>query len=429
MNPDSITYPRILDEVYSTHYEHVFRVIDLYAELYGLPTISFRLDTDNRGYFDYTTTISSFVVLVLYTSTKKVFLRISADTSSEEYYLLATHVLPESSVEDTVYSLAQSALPDVKIAGVEPFAILEHTFHFSHGVASEKHSMPGIAYIARILDSVEFESKRVIPDGSFFPLGEAKNFLAQKKVPKYSNHDVLEAALNRLDTFFELRIRPPDKEISHNQQAASRYRFHDIFVKPLFAVLKKSHSFENALFDAIGKPVRFLDVSCGDSDLVLQVSEKGADLCVGNDVSWSQIALLLDRFKSRGRSNILFTNHNIVFLPYKERFFDVALCKNTLHHLGSPNEFRLAVENLVRVAKKVVIVEIENPESGLFPRVVNRYYSGFLLDAGEYFFTERQFRGSLEQTLDRCGHYYMSITKHRSLIGNYMIAEISHIEK
>ncbi len=425
MSTDSNTYPKILDEVYSTHYEDVSRAIHLYGDLYDLPAISFDFTTENRAYFDYTTTISSFVVLLLYTSTKKVFLRTSADASSEEYYLLATHVLPESSVEDTVYSLAQSALPDVRIAGVEPVAILEHTFHFSHGEASEKHSMPGIAYIARVLDAVEFQSKHVIPDGSFFPVSEARNFLAQKKVPKYSNHDVLEAALNRLDTFFDLRIRPPDREISHNQQAASRYKFHEIFIKPMFSILKRSRTFDNALFNAIGKPERFLDVSCGDSDLVLRVSEGGASLCVGNDVSWSQIALLLDRFKAKNRSHILFTNHNLVFLPYRERFFDVALCKNTLHHLGSPSEFRLAVETLVRVAKKVVIVEVENPESEMFPRIVHNYYSGFLLDAGEYFFTERQFQESLKETLDVCCKYSMSIGKHRSIIGNYMIAEIS----
>jgi ubiquinone/menaquinone biosynthesis C-methylase UbiE len=424
MNIDSKTYPGILDEVYSTNYENVSHKIHLYGELYDLPRISFNFHTNSHGYFDYTTTISSFVVLVLYTSTKKIFLRVSADSSSEEYYLLATHILPETSIEETVYALSKSALPDVKIAGVEPVAILEHTFEFSDGVKTEKHSMPGIAYIARILDAVEFESRHVIPDGSFFPVSEARNLLSQNKLRKYSNHSVLETALNRLDSFFELRIRPPDREISHNQLAAARYEFHEKFVKPIFKIMKNHHRFEKALLNIVGKPKRFLDVSCGESNLIFKVSKKGVDLCVGNDVSWDQITLLLNRFKPKDRTHILFTNHNLVFLPYKKQYFDVAVCKNTLHHLGSPSEFRLAIENLVSIAKKVVIVEIEDPSIRIFPRLINKYYNDFLLDAGECFFDERQFKEALEQTLSSSGEYSISITKHRSLIADYMIAEI-----
>jgi ubiquinone/menaquinone biosynthesis C-methylase UbiE len=79
-------------------------------------------------------------------------------------------------------------------------------------------------------------------------------------------------------------------------------------------------------------------------------------LIVANDISWSQIQLL-----NNNAINILSTNHNASQLPFKDKVFDVAICKNTLHHMPHRVQLLSMLYSMKRIAKKIILVEIENP--------------------------------------------------------------------
>lgn len=423
MTIEKLSYPKVLDEVYAAHTQEISRKIELLSELYQLPTINYELATKDRRYYDYTTTIANFIVLILYSSSKKVFLYTSADSNKSEYYLPATHSSPESTIEDIINSLAQKTIPNIELAEVEPIALLEHTFIYSSDTQQEKHSMVGLAYVARILNFKEIENT-FIEGGIYVHFSQIHDILSSNQVKKYSNRAVLETAIKRLESYFQLTVRFPDKEIDTNKNVQMRYKIHDTFIKPILKTFKKATLLDREIFKIIKNPQKFLDASCGDSEMIFNVSKRGAELCVGNDVSWSQISLLLEKLQPSYRFKIIFTNHNICFMPYKEGIFDVAVCKNTLHHLTTPGEFRLALENLLNVSKKVLVIEVENPVLHFFSNLVHKYYVSYLKDAGEFFFTESQFKSAITGCLSSNDNYSVNFFKFRSLHANYLFAEI-----
>jgi 2-polyprenyl-3-methyl-5-hydroxy-6-metoxy-1,4-benzoquinol methylase len=428
LTPERGNYPSVLDRVFSTNYDRVTRQLHFLGEIYDLPQFDYSLEVHNRGFFDYTLTVQHFVVLVVYADGKRVFLFAGTDAAKEQYYLPARKVSPGLSIESTVRKLSEEIFPSNSLTGFEPIARLTHTFTLD---SNDRHVMHGVAYVARLLDVSDGAMQgvnavtEISRNGMLFRFSEAREFISQGVVSKYSNCDVLRCALEWLDRFFQLRVRQPDREIRANCEALSHYRWHEIFVKPLLKVLKNSSRFEDMILRCIGEPGQFLDVSCGDSKLLMSVAKRGANLVVGNDISWGQISLLEEQLPRDIAGTILFTNHNAVFLPFRESFFDVILCKNTLHHLGSPAEFQLALSNFVKVSKKVVIVEVENPSLRFVSRIINRYYQLFLGDAGEHFFFESEFRDAIEMTLARMGSFEVVFSKYISLHANYLFAVVS----
>jgi ubiquinone/menaquinone biosynthesis C-methylase UbiE len=223
----------------------------------------------------------------------------------------------------------------------------------------------------------------------------------------------------------DLHVEFPDAEITANERARKKYERHRRWIKPIFRLLKKGWALDRAIASAIGQPATFLDASCGESRLLLRAQKAGATVCVGNDVSWSQIELLLGDLSPDLRYKIAFTNHNIVALPFKANVFDVAICKDTLHHLGSPAEWHLVLNNLIRVAQKVIIVEVEDPTQRVISRVLNKYYyKGWLEDTGKCPWSYRQFRDCIQGYVNLRPELDAKISKHQSLHSNHMIAEI-----
>ena len=164
-----------------------------------------------------------------------------------------------------------------------------------------------------------------------------------------------------------------------------------------------------------------LDASCGDSQLLTDiVTEKGNDIdfAIGNDISWSQISLIKNK-----KENISFTNHDSTNLPFGENAFGVAICCNTLHHMPSEKHLTNLFQNLIRVAEKVIIVEIEDPQkTGGFAKLLNKYYyEGFLKDVGERYLSQEEFRLKVQENSKDAKIHFSNF---KNIQGNYMIAEI-----
>ncbi len=207
-----------------------------------------------------------------------------------------------------------------------------------------------------------------------------------------------------------------------------RYLIHKEVVKRFILTNKRKNKkgFIQLLSRLMNGYKTILDASCGDSQLLTDiVAEKGnnIDFAIGNDISWSQVSLIKNK-----NENISFTNHDSTNLPFSENAFGVAICCNTLHHMPSEKHLAKLFQNLIRVAEKVIIVEIENPQNtGGFPKLLNKYYyEGFLQDVGERYLSQEEFRLKVEENSKDAK---VRFSNFKNIQGNYMIAEIEKNKK
>lgn len=77
-----------------------------------------------------------------------------------------------------------------------------------------------------------------------------------------------------------------------------------------------------------------------------------------------------------------------------------------------------------RIAKKLIIVEIENPSIvGGFSKILNKYwYMKFLKDVGGAYLSEQQFQLIINNTFSK--KHNIKFQKFENIMGKYMIAII-----
>lgn len=97
---------------------------------------------------------------------------------------------------------------------------------------------------------------------------------------------------------------------------------------------------------------------------------------------------------------IIFTNHNVLSLPFKIKF-DLVIFKNTLHHVGKAYQ-KEVIENLKKISKQLIIVDIDDPKNKSFKsRIWNKYYVYMLGDQGESFLTHDQFKDCIGESTNQ----------------------------
>lgn len=197
---------------------------------------------------------------------------------------------------------------------------------------------------------------------------------------------LLELAEKRLDPQRLFAFRG---EVMASYRFARRLAIHRRFIKPIFRA-SSSQLRKKILQYATESEIRsVIDVSAGDDLLILEVADRmNLELCVANDLSFENINLLS---RCNKHPNVLFTLHDATMLPFRP-VFDLAICKNTLHHMHNEGEVNCLLESLQRVAKRILIVDIEDPRrSGLRARIYNLYHTWFLGDQGKNFFSREEF--------------------------------------
>src|SRR5260370_3730052 len=106
-NPQHRTpYPSVLDEVYFSNYDELEAKTEMIRNLYDLKQIDFRAEVNDRRFYDYTTITSSFLSLVLYSSSKKIWLLVATNGSNGlEYSLPHCKLNPQSPIEIAINKL------------------------------------------------------------------------------------------------------------------------------------------------------------------------------------------------------------------------------------------------------------------------------------------------------------------------------------
>ena len=163
-----------------------------------------------------------------------------------------------------------------------------------------------------------------------------------------------------------------------------RIKFHELVMKPI-SYYFSSRILKNELIKTIGdvKGKRIIDASCGEDNMCVKLRDMGAKVTC-NDICMDSMKPL---FKNKG---IKFINKSVFDLSTKRRY-DVVLFKNTFHHLSSDKQIKECLKVLVKLGRKIVIMDIDNPRKYWLARWWNNYYRYFLKDQGNFFIEYERF--------------------------------------
>lgn len=397
----------IFDKIFKQKLGHLTFNIEMYKKIYDLVEIQETFEV-SKEQFEYAKKKSLFSVLCIYNEEGKMYLQ----KDFHDTY----RALPGGSIHDTddIHSamrrIAKKIHDDIIIWEIEPIALVTNIFKFGE----EYHTNIGIVSMARVRNFDEI--RKWLVSGDFLLVTKQE----LHKINKYANNQVVQVALKRIKIFANTF---PEHEIAVNEKYRLRYLIHNKIVKRflLTSQLKKKEAFNKLLFDKIWVVNSFIDVSCWDNGFLDTLVQKTPQLeiVVGNDISRSQVDLI-----KKDNQKILYTNHNAVYLPFKENTFDVAYCANTLHHMTSRKDMKNLLEGMFSISKKMLIVEIERPkETGWFPHILNKYrYIGFLKDVWWAYLSQKEFEIVMQDLFKERAKITFSYFS--NIQGKYMIAEI-----
>ncbi len=403
------------DNVFKEYYGKNKLIFDNYQKIYNLPTVKSEC-TVSKKLFQYCLRKKYFILLLIYDDEGRVYF----DRNMSDKLCWG---LPGGSVKDTetvnqaINRIAQSIISNVEVGYVEPVTSIENIYKYN----KEKFVHYGIGFIARIRNKYVVDNKKLV--GSFIDINDEEisyvNRLASKKVVEIFKNR-FEEIVEKTDNCFQ------DVEVITNKKYKKRYEIHNNIVKKyiLTEKRKKRQEFKELIKREIGNDASIIDVSCGEDRFIFNLSrELNMNLVVGNDISWSQIELLNDKYPE-----VIFTNHNAASLPFVDKAFDVAYCSNTMHHMPNKKALINLLNNMKRIANKVIIVEIENPAIvGGFSRLLNKYwYMKYLKDVGGAYLSSEQFCLIIKSVFAK--KYEVKFQTFENIMGKYMIAFIEKKE-
>lgn len=379
------------------------RELSIYTQIYTLRTITNTKAVD-KVFFDYCKKKEFFVLLVLYNKKGEIYFKSSG---INQFALVGGTVQPQENVRGAVERTVKGLGISTTLEAVEPICLLENNYTCEDGCITHK----GIAFMVQLPENATEFAKLTRKTLS--------NFKA------FSDYQILSIFMERYRQMISRNAGDfQEDEIETNQKYQNRYAVHNQFVKRflLTAKRKKKERLIQMMREKMGKPIRLLDVSCGDNSLLFSYVQEVIDrdgIIVANDISYSQIELIPPK------DGVIFTQHNAISLPFRENAFDIVYCSNTLHHIPNEHALQSLLDSMISVGKKVIIYEIENPEiTGGFPKFLNQYYyRGFLKDVGEKYLSEGQFVQLIEEKLRQKATIQFS--SFRNIQGNYLIAEIT----
>lgn len=346
-------------------------ITDIYNKIYCLPELFYE-EKVGPEFFNSCRENYNFVVLVIYNENKE-FLLIRDLNKTIGWELVGGHIDLSERVEDAVNRIA-SAEAGLSIDELQPFAIIKNTF----SCCGQQIIHKGIAFIVLSRDKANFTHNNI-------------RTIYTEIVPDrmaYQDRTILTNAITLLKN---KEIAPPYNEIDTTRCVFPAI-IHKIFKKiGQSASIKIRDTIKNIISD---NPLTIADVVCGDDEFIFELEKNySPNLCVANDIAWKSICRIKDKYK---KSRIIFTNHNVMYLPYCQNF-DLVLFKNALHHVPQYEQGNL-IKKLSTLSKQLVVIDIENPNnSGLLAKIWHWYYVYILKDQGKTFLSFAQFKRLIQK--------------------------------
>jgi len=399
------------DNVFREKSEYIAHLFDIYDKIYDLKKINFEA-TVSKELYNYIEKRKFFVLMVIYDENGKIFLE--RNIQNELYWALpGGSILKDEDIHVAVKRISNRIFEnngEIILGEIEPIARIYNIFRYN----KKTYIHYGIAFIARLRNRSIAKLNDMA--GSFVYPSPREI----EKINRYANKEVVRVAIKRIKKFSTLF---PEKEIAINEKYKFRYLIHNNIIKKflLTSHFKKKKKIVSLITSMIGNAENFLDVSCGDSDLILDVAKlKNINYLVGNDISWSQIKTI-----NKNNRKVLFTNHNAEYLPFRDNAFDVAYCGNTLHHMPEKQNLINLLNSIFLISKKIIVFEIEKPKNtGFFAYLLNKYwYTGFLKDVGDTYLTRDDFENIINSLFKNLAE--IKFSEFKNIQGKYLIAEIT----
>jgi len=408
-------------------YSDVELIFKLCKELYNLPTKRFPPTSPARvseRLYRYISLRDKVIILLLYDDDNMVFLTINM--ANKLYWgLPGGNINKNEPVHKAINRLIKKEVcpyfeKSVELLGnMEPIAWIEN--EFSSNGQSRKHT--GLAFMGRVQKMPEAK----LDSGSFVFVNQEMNYIT-----RFANKEIVElfqTRLNQIPPQFQVF---PCEEIPTGTSYRICYFIHNQFIKRILYIWKKQKKFTKLIKSLVGENVNsIIDVSCGDNSFIFTLGkELNIPTIVENDISWSQLERLRQELLKQNyyRRDVILTNHNVASLPFVDNAFDVSYCKNTLHHMPDRESQRNLLDNIFRVSKKIILVEIEDPKIGRFlllkiSFILHLWFKFFLKDQGSMYLTENAFKTLVNEKF--AGKAEIKFDVFRNIMGKHLIATIT----
>ncbi len=371
-------------------------VIAKYKKVYELPKLEYEEKVSGE-FFDLYKRKHYFVIISIY-NLKNEILLIRDFNKAVGWELPGGYVNDDESIEESINRIALNET-GLSIDELSPVAVIKNIFR----CGDKKIVHSGLAFMALSRGSVKTYLKNF---QAHFTSGTPEKIA-------YQNDKVLSIMRKQLSNKTHY---PPFEEIDSVNNFSTLYLLHKHVIRHIGS--SSSRKIKRVIFDLVeGKPKSILDASCGESSIINELYKKyKPEICIGNDISWKAITLIENK-----NSSVFFTNHNVLNLPYRIKF-DLVIFKNTLHHIEKEHQKEILI-NLKKMAKQLIVVDINDPQNCTFrSKLWNSYYVYLLGDQGDSFLTFNEFERILNSKKLAC--YGLKTGVINTIKGNYFYASI-----
>jgi SAM-dependent methyltransferase len=120
-----------------------------------------------------------------------------------------------------------------------------------------------------------------------------------------------------------------------------------------------------------GAAPRVVDVGCGRGDLTIEVATRYSSLKEVWGTDFVHEVLEIARSEAARLPRVSFKEADILAMPFEDHAFDATLCINVLHHIH-PADLPRALDELARITRRCLILEIKNRESFYYRNLRSR---------------------------------------------------------
>jgi adenylate cyclase class 2 len=340
-------------------------IIDVYKNIYNLQEITYKEKVD-FDFFRLCRQNHNFAVVCIYNE-KRELLLIRDLNKNIGWELVGGYIEKSEKLEDAVNRIVLKEA-GLEIDELQPIAILNNVFEYKGRIILHK----GIAFVAFARGSVKEQPKNI-------------KAIFTKEIPEvvvYQNKEIIKVAQKIIENKF---FDPPYEEIKSGKRFIIPHIINKYFVRIIGRYASKKIR-KKTIELILGVPESIVDLCCGDDDFIFYLEKKyNPKICIANDISWRVLSLLNRKIKN---GNVILTNHNVIDFPVvTNRKFDLAIFKNSLHHIPFDQQADL-IKSISEITKQLIIIDIEDPKrSDFITKIWHWYYVYFLGDQGGYFFT------------------------------------------